>query len=125
MKTKLILKDEVNCKFEGLALTTRRKLEKKLKFFLPYAYHVPAYKLGRWDGCVGYFTMGGATFINCLPIILPILDEDGYGIDIEDNRLPHDFRFDLVTEDMFSDKVWPAKHTASGQPIILLSLIHI
>ena len=119
MKTKLVLKDEVNCKFEGLALTTRRKLEKKLKFFLPYAYHVPAYKLGRWDGCVGYFTMGGATFINCLPTILPILDEEGYGIDIEDNRLPHDFRFDLVTEDMFSDKVWPAKHPASGQSIVL------
>ena len=38
MKTKLVLKDEVNCKFEGLALTTRRKLEKKLKFFLPYVY---------------------------------------------------------------------------------------
>ena len=119
MNTKLILKDEVNCKFEGLALTTRRKLEKKLKFFLPYAYHVPAYKLGRWDGCVGYFTMGGATFINCLPVILPILDEDGYGVDIEDNRQPHNFRFNLVTEDMFSDKVWPDKHTASGQPIVL------
>ena len=69
MKTKLILKDEVNCKFEGLALTTRRTLEKKLKFFMPYAYHVPAYKLGRWDGCVGYFTMGGATFVNCLPYV--------------------------------------------------------
>ena len=119
MNTKLILKDEVNCKFEGLALTTRRTLEKKLKFFLPYAYHVPAYKLGRWDGCVSYFTMGGATFINCLPIILPILDEAGYGIDIEDNRQPHDFHFDLVTEDMFSDKVWPDKHPASGQPIVL------
>ena len=119
MNTKLILKDEVNCKFEGLALTTRRKLEKKLKFFLPYAYHVPAYKLGRWDGCVGYFTMGGATFINCLPIILPILDEENYSIEIEDKRLPHDFRFDSVTEDMFSNKVWPDKHPAGGQPIVL------
>ena len=119
MKTKLILKDEVNCKFEGLGLTTRRTLEKKLKFFLPYAYHVPAYKLGRWDGCVGYFTMGGATFINCLPIILPILDESGYGIEIEDKRQPHDFKFDLVTEDMFSNKVWPDKHPASGEPIVL------
>ena len=119
MNTKLILKDEVNCKFEGLGLSTRRTLEKKLKFFLPYAYHVPAYKLGRWDGCVGYFTMGGATFINCLPIILPILDEENYNIEIEDNRQPHDFRFDLVTEDMFSDKVWPEKHPASGKPIVL------
>tara|TARA_B100001093_G_scaffold214126_1_gene205392 strand:+ start:2664 stop:4118 length:1455 start_codon:yes stop_codon:yes gene_type:complete len=119
MNIKLILKDEVNCKFEGLALTTRRTLEKKLKFFLPYAYHVPAYKLGRWDGCVGYFTMGGATFINCLPHILPILEEENYSIEIEDLRSPHDFKFDTVTEDMFSNKVWPDKHPASGEPIVL------
>ena len=119
MKTKLILKDEVNCKFEGLGLTTRRKLEKKLKFFLPYAYHVPAYKLGRWDGCVGFFTMGGATFVNCLPIILPILDEEGYHIDIEDSRESHDFNFNLVTESLFSDKVWPSRHPSEGEPIKL------
>jgi superfamily II DNA or RNA helicase len=119
MKTKLILKDEVNCKFEGLGLTTRRMLEKKLKFFLPYAYHVPAYKLGRWDGCVGFFTMGGATFVNCLPIILPILDEEGYHIDIEDCRESHDFNFNLVTESLFSDKVWPSRHPSEGEPIKL------
>tara|TARA_B100000965_G_scaffold102480_1_gene84289 strand:+ start:3225 stop:4679 length:1455 start_codon:yes stop_codon:yes gene_type:complete len=119
MKTKLILKDEVNCKFEGLSLTTRRKLEKKLKFFLPYAYHVPAYKLGRWDGCVGFFTMGGMTFVNCLPHILPVLEEEGYYIDIEDSRESHDFKFDLVTEDLFRDRVWPKKHPAAGEPIVL------
>ena len=119
MKTKLILKDEVNCKFEGLALTTRRKLEKKLKFFLPYAYHVPAYKLGRWDGCVGFFTMGGATFVNCLPHILPVLEEEGYDIDIEDSRESHDFKFDLVTEDLFHSRTWPARHPSAGEPIVL------
>jgi len=119
MKTKLILKDEVNCKFEGLALTTRRKLEKKLKFFLPHAFHVPAYKLGRWDGCVGYFTMGGSTFVNCLPTILPILDEEGYGIEIEDHRQHHELKWDTVTEELFSDRQWPAKHPAAGQPVVL------
>ena len=119
MKTKLILKDEVNCKFEGLTLTTRRKLEKKLKFFLPYAYHVPAYKLGRWDGCVGFFTMGGNTFVNCLPHILPVLEEEGYYIDIEDSRESHSFKFDLVTEDLFHSRTWPARHPSAGEPIVL------
>ena len=119
MKTKLILKDEVNCKFEGLALTTRRKLEKKLKFFLPHAFHVPAYKLGRWDGCVGYFTMGGSTFVNCLPTILPILDEEGYGVEIEDHRQHHELKWDIVTQELFSDRQWPANHPAAGQPVVL------
>jgi hypothetical protein len=45
------IKDEVNVKIHDLDLATRRQLEKEFKYFLPHAYHVPAYKLGRWDGC--------------------------------------------------------------------------
>jgi len=63
--------------------------------------------------------MGGVTFVNCLPIILPILDEEGYHIDIEDSRESHDFKFDLVTESLFSDKVWPSRHPSEGESIIL------
>ena len=70
---KLIIRDEVNIKFDGLDPPIRRKLEKELKFFLPYAYHVPSYKLGRWDGCVSFFTVGGMTFLNLLDRILPFL----------------------------------------------------
>ena len=33
MTCKIILKDEVNCKIEGLDLDTRKKCEKELKFF--------------------------------------------------------------------------------------------
>ena len=119
MKCKIILKDEVNCKVEGLDLQTRRKCEQKLKFFLPYARHVPAYKLGRWDGCVGYFTMGGNTFVNALSHIIPILQEQRYDFDIEDNRNSWDLKFSEVTEDHFSDRVWPDKHPAAGQPVML------
>jgi len=119
MKCNIILKDEVNCKIENLQLTTRRKLEKKLKFLLPYAFHSPAYKLGRWDGCVGFFTTGGNTFINCLPTILPVLEEDGYSIDIEDQRTPWKLEFPEIQEDHFSHKVWPAKHPAAGEPVVL------
>ena len=50
----LIIRDEVNVKFEGLDPATRRKISNSLKFMLPYAYHMPAYKLGRWDGCVRF-----------------------------------------------------------------------
>lgn len=119
MKCKIILKDEVNCKIEGLQLTTRRKLEKQLKFFLPYAYHVPAYKLGRWDGCVSFFTMGGSTFINALPFILPTLEEDRYEIDIEDNRNTWNLVFGKITDQHFSDKSWPSGHPFEGEPVVL------
>jgi len=44
--TKLVIKDEVNVRFTDLDVHTRRKISDALKFFLPYAYHMPAYKLG-------------------------------------------------------------------------------
>ena len=53
-KCVLEIRDEVNVKFVGLAPSTRRKISDEAKYFLPYAYHMPAYKLGRWDGCVRY-----------------------------------------------------------------------
>lgn len=119
MKCKIILKDEVNCKIEGLDLQTRRKCEQKLKFLMPYARHVPAYKLGRWDGCVGFFTMGGSTFVNALSHVIPILQEQKYEFEVEDHRTPWDLKFTKVTETHFNDRVWPEKHPAAGQPVML------
>lgn len=119
MKCKIILKDEVNCKIEGVDLQTRKKLEKELKFFMPYAFHVPSYKLGRWDGCVSYFSVGGATYINLLDRLLPILMSAGYSFDIEDHRTNHNLSFDAVDETTFQHKVWPPKHPVAGKPVTL------
>lgn len=119
MKCTIILKDEVNCKVEGLDLDTRRKIEKKLKFFLPYAYHVPAYKLGRWDGCVSFFTVGGVTYTNLLEEIVPIIISDGYEVTIDDKRNNLDLSFEDIDETTFQHKVWPAGHPVEGEPITL------
>lgn len=116
---KLEIRDEVNVKFHDLDASTRRRCESKLKYLLPYAYHVPAYRLGRWDGKVGFFTTAGGTYLNLLDRVLPILDEEGWQIEIDDRRTPHDFRFPEVTETTFSDTVWPKGHPAEGQPIVL------
>ena len=48
---KLIIRDEVNVKFEGLDVITRRKISDKLKFF-PGVYLFA--KLGRWDGNIRF-----------------------------------------------------------------------
>ena len=119
MACKIILKDEVNCKIEGLDLDTRKKIEKELKFFLPYAYHVPAYKLGRWDGCVSYFTIGGVTYTNLLDIIIPIIVAENYTIEVDDQRNVWDFDFDKVQEDTYSHISWPKGHPVEGQPVVL------
>jgi len=118
---KLTIKDEVNIKVDGLSVETRRKIVNKLKFDLPYARHMPAYKLGRWDGTKTYFGIGGTGYLAHLDIILPIIDEAGYDIEVEDLRTSHDFKFTPVTENFWADKgkTWPKGHPNAGQPIIL------
>lgn len=114
----IVLKDEVNCKITDLDLDTRKKLVNKFSFMLPYAYHVPAYKLGRWDGKVNFFNVGGSTYSNLLEDILPILINDGYNVLVDDRR--HHVKFELKTIDdqHFSHKKWPAGHPAEGEPVV-------
>ena len=118
---KLIIKDEVNIKVDGLSVETRRKIVNKLKFDLPYARHMPAYKLGRWDGTKTYFGIGGTGYLAHLDVILPIIEDAGYDIEVEDLRTTHDFKFTPVTESYWSDKgkTWPEGHPMAGQPIVL------
>ena len=112
------IKDEVNVKIHDLDLVTRRQLEKKFKYFLPHAFHVPAYKLGRWDGCVSFFSVGGVTYLNLLDEIIPILNEK-YVINIKDHRKNQTFNFDEVTETIHGKLTWPKGHTHEGKNIVL------
>jgi len=118
---KLIIRDEVNIKFEGLSVETRRKIVNKLKYDLPYARHMPAYKLGRWDGTKTYFGIGGTGYLAHLDVILPIIEDSGYELDIEDLRSLHKFSFQPVSETYWADqgKTWPQGHIEAGQPIVL------
>ena len=121
MKTAhLIVKDEVNLKIEGLDLDTRRKLVNKFKYDVPYARYLPAVRLGRWDGKVSYFQLGGSTFVNLLPEILPVLEADRYDIELTDLReYRTNFDFEPVTAESYSDILWPKNHPAEGQPVMM------
>jgi hypothetical protein len=119
MQAKLIIRDEVNFKLEGLDLTTRKNLVNKFKFEIPGARYLPAVRLGRWDGKVAFFSLGGSSYINLLPEILPYLAEQGYDVELEDQRdYPTTFNFTEFTEDSFSDQTWPPGHTRAGEPIV-------
>ena len=115
----IIIKDEVNVKLEGLDLVTRRKLTNKFKYEIPGARFMPAVKLGRWDGTVSFFSQGGLTYVNLLEEIMPLLEENNYTFDLEDQRETWDLKFDPVTSETFSNKTWPKGHTMEGQPIVL------
>jgi superfamily II DNA or RNA helicase len=116
-----VIKDEVNIKVEGLAVETRRKIVNELKYDLPYARHMPAYKLGRWDGTKTFFGIGGTGYLAHLDVILPIIESDGYDIEIEDLRKNHKIDFKEIGENYWADqgKTWPSGHPMAGQPIVL------
>lgn len=118
---KLIIKDEVNIKVESLPVEVRRKIVNELKFDLPYARHMPAYKLGRWDGTKTFFGIGGTGYLAHLDVILPIIENSGYDIEVEDQRLHQAMSFAYIGENYWADqgKTWPIGHPAAGQPIVL------
>ena len=121
MKTaQLVISDEVNCKINGLDLETRKTLSNKFKYDIPYARYLPAVRLGRWDGKMAFFHLGGSSYVNLLPEILPILERYGYDVELEDLReYSTTFEFTPVTETTFAHKAWPKGHPAEGQPVLL------
>ena len=115
---KIIIKDEVNCKIEGLELTERRKLMKMFEYEVPGAKYQPAVRLGRWNGKVSFFSLGGSTYINLLDRIIPVLDQANYNIELVDLReTVHNFSFTQITESTFANKTWPKTHPKAGQPV--------
>ena len=119
-EAKIIIKDEVNCKIEGLELDCRKALMRKFEHEVPGARYLPAVRLGRWNGKVSYCSLAGSTYINLIPDIVPILQEYDYDIELVDMReYQTTFEFAQVSMDSFSDKVWPKGHTQEGEPIML------
>ena len=79
---KIIIQDEVNVKISGLDLDMRKSLVKKFKYEDPTARYRPAYKLGRWDGSVSFFGLGGTTYLSMLPQVLEELEKKNFNIEL-------------------------------------------
>ena len=118
-KTILEIVDEVNCRFHNLDIVTRRKLVDEVSYFQPYAFHTPAYKLGRWDGKIRFCDVGARTYINLLDRLLPIVQDAGYDIELVDNRESKTFEFERVDANSYAHKTWPEGHVCEGEPIVL------
>ena len=121
MKTCVIeVKDEVNCRLTGLDLDCRRALVNAFKYDVPGARYLPAVRLGRWDGKVSYLQLGGSTYVNLLPEIIPILEKFNYDIELDDQRdYSVNFAFEPVTEQTFSHIVWGKGHPLEDKPMEL------
>jgi len=116
----IVIRDEVNIKIEGLDLDCRKALVTAFKYENPAARYLPAVRLGRWDGKIAYFQLGGSTYVNLLPEIMPILDKFDYSPVLDDQReYATSFDFAAVSENHYSHVLWPKTHPAAGQPMVL------
>ena len=115
----VIIKDEVNVKIENLDLNTRKALVKKFKYEDPTARYRPAYKLGRWDGTISFFGLGGTTYLSMLEQVLEELESRNYNINVEDQRTSPILEFSEISEDFWGEKCWPEGHRFAGEPIRL------
>lgn len=117
---KIIINDETTCKISGLELQERKSLTKLFEYAVPGARYLPSVRLGRWNGKVSFFSLGGSSYINLLPEIIPVIDNAGYDIELVDTRdYVTSFEFDHVTEETLTHKSWPKGHPAEGKPIVL------
>jgi len=119
-EAKIIIRDEVNCKIEGLELDCRKALMRKFEHEVPGARYLPAVRLGRWNGKVSYCSLAGSTYINLIPDIVPILEEYDYDVELVDLReYQTSFNFTQVSKDTYSDTLWPKGHQLEGKPVEL------
>jgi len=116
---KISILDEVNVKVSNLDLDTRKALVKKFKYEDPTARFRPAYKLGRWDGSISFFGLGGTTYLSMLPQVLEFLEAKNYYIEVEDQRRPVALDFPKISEDFWGDQTWPEGHRFAGEKIRL------
>jgi len=76
--------------------------------------------LGRWDGKVAFFGIGGTGYVNHLNVITDVLAKNNVQIvDIEDRRHTIKLDFQIISEDFWGTKTWPKGHPAEGEPIRL------
>jgi len=114
---KIVIKDEVNVKIENLDLDTRKALVKKFKYEDPTARFRPSYKLGRWDGSISFFGLGGTTYLSMLSPVLEYLESKNYYIEVDDQRTSPPLEFPEITEEFWGDLCWPKGHVMEGKPI--------
>lgn len=114
---KVTILDEVNVKISNLDLDTRKALVKKFKYEDPSARFRPSYRLGRWDGAISFFGLGGTTYLSMLGQVLEILESKNYYIEVEDLRTSPVLEFPEIDEDFWGDTCWPKGHVHEGKPI--------
>lgn len=105
---KLVILDEVNVSIRGIDPHTSDLISDKLSYYVPDHFFKASNIIGRWDGIIRlYKKRGNRTYLNLLKHAVPILIQQGYEIEIvEDKREDYtsvSSQLSFIKEDSFSE----------------------
>ncbi len=82
------VRDEVYCHIAGLEPEHQEFLSNKFAMMVEGAFFQPAFKIGKWDGRIRFFSKEGRIYFRLLDDVVPYLESWGYEIDLRDTRKP-------------------------------------
>lgn len=83
---RILLQNEVHANVSGLHPAETAVLSDTFALLANNYFFHPKFKAKIWDGKIRYFSRGGATYVNLLPEIIPLIKSLGYSIHIKDKR---------------------------------------
>lgn len=105
-KTTITLIDEVYAIVSGVRPTDTDVLYDMYGIYTKNYFFDPRYQLKRWDGKIRFYKKTGKVFIELLPEVIEYLYENGYDIDIVDNRKRYDIPTTTIDTDYLKEFGW-------------------
>ena len=116
-KLKITYLNYVRCRVEGLTQSDRNIVYNHFSVFVPTAKFTPKYKIGVWDGYEHYFSVSGLFYINLLEEMYSVIDISKYEIEIINNNVFKEPKFNIIDNHYLSNYKWWKGHRLEGLPV--------
>lgn len=101
-RAKIVILDEVNCVIAGLHPEHVKYFWEEYGIKTDHYFFTLAYKVGKWDGKMRFFSDTGKTYNFLLDEILPKIEALGYKLELEDRRNGQLATVPTIDKDYFS-----------------------
>jgi len=101
-RAKIVILDEVNCVIAGLHPEHLKYFWEEYGIKTEHYFFTLAYKVGKWDGKMRFFSDTGKTYNFLLDEILPKIEALGYKLEVDDKRNGQLAQIEPIDKDYFS-----------------------
>lgn len=98
----ITIEDEVNCIVAGLSPDHHAHFWNVYGIKHPNHFFNPKFKLGSWDGNIRFYQKTGKTYVYLLEQIVPMIEQLGYTINLNDRRSAQYVYPEYITDKFFN-----------------------